>query len=283
MSNRTAARPPRRRLRLRDLGKHLFLVAAGILTYIPLYILVVTSFKSIDQFYHSFWLPEFPLQWGNYQEAWGVVRIYIFNSAFVTLFTVVGVLAVSSLSAFAFARYNFPGRTFFFYMIISLLMVPFILTLVPAFVWIKQLGLVNTRWGLILPYISGGQVFAIFLLRGYIASLPEELFESARIDGATMFDNYLRIALPLCQPMLSVIAITTILTTWNDYVWPLVVISDDSLRTITVGLAAFETQYSIDYGPQMAGYVIASIPLLILFLFTMRQFLQGLTAGAVKM
>jgi ABC-type glycerol-3-phosphate transport system permease component len=283
MRNRAGGKSRRRWALPRDLGKHLFLIAAAILTYVPLYILIVTSFKSISQFYHSFWLPEFPLQWGNYQGAWSVVRIYLFNSVFVTLATLVGVLAVSSLASFAFARYSFPGRTVLFYMIISLLMVPFILTLVPAFVWIKQLGLVNTRWGLILPYVAGQQVFAIFLLRGYVASLPEELFEAARIDGASMFDAYLRIALPLSKPMLSVISITTILTTWNDYVWPLVVISDDSLRTITIGLAAFQTQYSIDYGPQMAGYVIASVPLLLLFLFTMRQFLQGLTAGAVKM
>lgn len=271
------------RSRGHDAGKHAFLIAAAILTYLPLWILLVTSFKSLPQFFHSFWLPAFPLQWTNYATAWAVVRIYLLNSFVVTAATVAGVLAVSSLSAFAFARYSFPGRTILFYMLIALLMIPFILTLVPEFVWIKQLGLVNTRWGLILPYIAGQQVFAIFLLRGFMASLPEELFEAARIDGAGMFRSFWSVALPLCKPILSVVAITSTLSTWNDYVWPLVVISDDALRTVTIGLAFFETLYATDYGPQMAGYVIASVPLLALFFLTMRQFIQGLTAGAVKM
>ena len=187
---------------------HTFLIGAAILTYIPFWILIVTSLKSLTQFYHSFWLPSFPLQWSNYAEAWAVVHIYLVNSFIVTVVTVLGVLAVSSLSAFAFARYNFPGRTFLFYVFIALLMVPFILTLVPEFVWIHQLGLINTRWGLILPYISGQQVFAIFLLRGFMASLPEELFEAARMDGAGMVRCFWSIVVPLCRPILSVVTIT---------------------------------------------------------------------------
>lgn len=266
-----------------DRGKHLFLILATILTFVPFWLMVVTSLKSLTQFYHNVWLPEFPIHWSNYTNAWSVVRIYLLNSLIVTVCTVLGVLAVSSLSAFAFARYDFPGRTILFYSVISLLMVPFTLTLVPAFVLTKDLGLLNSRLGLILPYISLQQVFAIFILRGFMASLPEELFESARLDGAGMLRSFWDVALPLCTPILSVVAITTALFAWNDYVWPLVVISDDALRTVTIGLAYFQTLYAIDYGPQMAGYVIASGPLLLLFLVTMRVFIRGLTAGAVKM
>ncbi len=115
-----------------------------------------------------------------------------------------------------------------------------------------------------------------------MAGLPEELFEAARVDGASLFPCYWHIALPLSRPMLSVVVITTLLTTWNDFIWPLIVISDDNLRTIPIGLAFFQTQFTTDYGPLMAGYVISSLPLLIVFLFTSKEFVQGLTAGAVK-
>jgi raffinose/stachyose/melibiose transport system permease protein len=153
---------------------------------------------------------------------------------------------------------------------------------VPAFVWIKNLGLINSHWGLILPSIAGQQVFAIFITRGFMASLPEELFEAARVDGATMFQLYWRIALPLSRPIVTVVVITSLLATWNDFVWPLIVIGSDHLRTIPVGLAFFQTQYQTSYGPQMAGYFISSLPLLLIFLFTSKEFVQGLTAGAVK-
>jgi ABC-type glycerol-3-phosphate transport system permease component len=284
MATRSAILPPAHRRRLtQDLGKHAFLLGAAVLTYIPFWVMLITSFKSLTQYYHDTWLPEVPLHLDNYVSAWSAVQPYLVNSLVVTISSVVGVLTVSTLSAFAFARYQFPGRTFLFYMIISLMMIPGILTLVPAFVWMKQLGLINTLWALILPYISGGQVLAIFILRGFIASLPEELFEAARIDGAQMLQIFWYVAVPLCRPILSVIAIMNILSTWNEYVWPLVVIGDDSRRTITVGLQYFQTLYQTDYGPQMAGYVIASVPLLLLFFFTMQQFIRGLTSGALKM
>jgi ABC-type glycerol-3-phosphate transport system permease component len=266
-----------------DLGKHGLLVVAVLLTYIPFWILLVTSLKSVEQFYHSLVLPQFPLHWGNYITAWGVVSRFILNSTIVTLTVVLGVLVVSSMSAFAFARYSFPGRTVLFYLIIGLLMVPGILTLVPAFVWIRDLGLLDTRWALILPGIAGEQVFAIFVLRAFMAGLPEELFEAARIDGAGMLRSYWHIALPLSKPILSVVVITTTLGMWNDYIWPLITINDPSLLTIPIGLAYFRGQYQTDFGPLMAGYVIGSLPLLLLFFFTMRQFVQGLTGGAFKM
>jgi ABC-type glycerol-3-phosphate transport system permease component len=269
-------------LKRNDVEKHSFLVLALVLTYIPFWLMVVISVKDQAQFYHGIWLPDFPLHPENYGLAWGVVSRYLMNSIFVTVTTIVGVLLVSSLSAFVFARYDFPGKKLLFLMIISLLMVPAILTMVPAFVWVKNLGMINSHWGLILPGIAGQQVFAIFILRSNMASLPEELFEAARVDGASIFQCYWRIALPLSRPILSVVVITTLLSTWNDFIWPLIVISDDKLRTIPIGLAFFQGQYITQYGPQMAGYVISSIPLLLIFIFTSKEFVQGLTAGAIK-
>ena len=281
--------PPRRKTDLRlllrqgDLGKHFFLLVAAVLTYIPFWLLIVVSFKNQSQFYHNVWTPELPLHAENYGVAWQVVSRYILNSTIVSAASVVGVLLVSSLSAFAFARYNFPFKRLLFLMVISLLMVPGVLTMVPAFVLVKDLGLLNTYGGLILPAIAGQQIFAIFLLRGYMASLPEELFEAARIDGASIFQCYWYIALPLSRPILAVIIIVALLDTWNEFLWPLIVISDDALRTIPIGLAFFNSQFTTNYGPLMAGYVLSSLPLLLVFLFTSKQFVQGLTAGAVKM
>lgn len=288
MSSASARRPSTAfvlgaRLGSLDIGKHLFLLVAALLTYLPFWILIMVSLKDQAQFYHGVWAPDVPFHFENYLNAWGVVSHYILNSIFVTLATVVGVVVVSSLAAFAFARYDFPLKRLLFLLILSLLMVPSILTMVPTFVLVKDFGMINSYLGLILPGIAAQQVFAIFLLRSFIASLPEELFEAARMDGASIFQCYWFVALPLCRPILSVVVITTTLTTWNDFIWPLIVISDDRLRTIPIGLAFFQTQYTTNYGPLMAGYVISSLPLLLVFLFTSREFVQGLTAGAVKL
>ena len=286
MSAQTLARAKKRDLpdllAQLDLGKHAFLLVAALLTYAPFWIMFTVSFKDQAQFFQSVWTFELPLHGENYVRSASVVGKYILNSIFVTAATVIGVVVCSSLAAFAFARYRFPGKQALFWLVISLLMVPSVLTMVPAFVLVKQMGLLNSHWGLILPSIASNQVFAIFILRGFMASLPEELFESARIDGASIWHCYFNIALPLSRPGISVVVITTLLTSWNDFIWPLLIINDDNLRTVPIGLAFFQTQFITDYGPLMAGYVISSLPLLIVFILTSREFIRGLTAGAVK-
>ncbi len=233
---------------------------------------------------HDFWGLPIPPEFANYRDAWSRVNPYVLNSLFVSITSMLGAVLVSSLTAFIFARYNFPGREFFFFAILALLMVPGVLTLVPTFLLIKNFGLLDTYWALILPYIAGGQVLAIFILRSFIAALPEELFESARLDGATLWDLYARITLPLSKPILVTVAIINILGTWNDYIWPLVTIPDGNKWTVSVGIVSFGSTYSglQNFGPMFAGYVIASVPLIILFLFTMRYFIAGLTSGAIK-
>jgi ABC-type glycerol-3-phosphate transport system permease component len=275
---------------------HLPLVLLLLLTFYPFVFLIQTSLKDNNQFFHDFWglRPPFHLQ--NYAQAWEAIHPYIGNSVIVTVITVMGTLVVASLSAYAFARHQFPGKEVLFYAILALMMVPGVLTLISSFMWMKQFplaggnnvwgeggnGLLNSHAALVLPYLAGGQVFAIFILRSFIAALPEELFEAARLDGATELQNYLRIAMPLCRPILGTIAVMTTLSSWNDYVWPLIVLSDDTRKTLSIGLAFFRGAYATTYGPLFAGYVIASLPLLVLFLLTMKAFIAGLTSGAVK-
>ena len=207
-----------------DLVIHLVLGFLAVVTFFPFVFLLISSFRPTVDFMHTFWgLPTVP-EWANYRDAWTVISPYMLNSLIVSGVSMVGVLAIASVSAFVFARFRFPGRELLFMAVLALLMIPSILTLIPAFLLVKDLNLINTYWALILPYIAGGQVFAIFILRSFIASLPEELFEASRLDGASTFQMFKHIALPLSKPMLITVAIMNVLSTWNDYIWPLVTI-----------------------------------------------------------
>ncbi|MBX3010568.1 MAG: carbohydrate ABC transporter permease [Caldilineaceae bacterium] len=267
-----------------DFLLHLCLVLLGIFTFYPLIFTLFTSFKDNSQFYSTFWGPAFPLHWSNYSDAWRQLYPVLLNTIFVGVVSAFGVVFLASLAAYVFARHRFPGHDALFYAIIALLMIPGVLTLIPLFLLVKDLGLLNSYWVLILPYIAGGQAFAIFVLRSFIAGQPEEIFESARIDGAGEFTIYQRIALPMAKPILGTLAILSLLSTWNDYIWPSVTLRNPDLWTISLQLVSFSSQWASlqQYGPMFAGYVIASIPLLILFMFTMRLFIEGLASGAIK-
>ena len=286
---RPAPRPFTRRLRRfareADLGKNLALIILGVLTLYPLAMMVILSGKDTSQFTHDEFGLDFPFHLDNYSAVWDTIRPNMVNSAIVSLSSCAGVLLLSCVGGFVFARYNFPGKTFLWYAILSLLMIPFILTLIHSFFLVKQLHLLDTLWAVILPYIAGGQVFGMLLLRSFFASLPEEMFEAARIDGAGDFVLLVRLAVPLSAGILGTLAILNILYTWNDLIWPSVVLQDDSVKTLTLGLWSFRNNYfaADNWGPMMAGYTIASIPLIILFVFTSRLFVKGLSSGAIKM
>jgi len=162
-------------------------------------------------------------------------------------------------------------------------MVPGVLTLVPSFVVVRNLHLLDTRWAMILPWIAGGQVFAIFILRTFYAAMPKDLFEAARIDGAGELAIYSRIGIPLSKSILGVVAIFNILGTWNDFLWPLVPLNTEKIYPLVLGLYRFQSAYYTVWGPLMAGYVLGTIPLVILFAFTSSLFVQGLTAGSIKL
>lgn len=267
-----------------DLSKHIILLLMGAIVFYPFVFLIITSLKDNAQFMHHFWGVTFPLHFSNYSVAWKEISNYMLNSIIITGSTVVAVLCISTLSAYVFARHSFPGKELLFLVIISFLMIPAILTLVPLFVVVMKIGILNTRWALFLPYVAAGQVFTIFILRSFFASLPEELFEAARIDGASESCCVISILLPLSKPILVTVAIMNILGTWNDYIWPLVTLANDKLWTITLGLVSFQNMYAglQLWGPLFAGYIIVCIPLVMLFIFFMKYFVTGLTSGALK-
>lgn len=261
---------------------YVFLIVVAFLTFLPFFLMVTISFKTRAQFAVQPIWPTFPLHFSNYKFAWEQVLRPVINSTIVCVASIGGTLLVASLAAYAFARFRFPGSRVLFLGVISLLMVPDVLLLVPRYVVTSQLHLLGNYLGLIIPYISFGSIFAIFVLRTFFASVPGELIEAARMDGASHWTIFWRIMIPLSRPILSTLAIIQLIRVWNDFIWPFVVISKKSQYTLALILKTFSSDFGTQWGLIMACYVMASLPLLIVFALASKQFIKGLTSGAVK-
>jgi ABC-type glycerol-3-phosphate transport system permease component len=275
----------RARRRAAEISRHAILIVILGLSFFGVYWMVETSFKYDVMLTINYWWPDVAhVNLANYADAFQAVYRYILNSVIVSATILIGVLALGTTTAYVFARFWFPGKEVLFYFIISLIMIPGILTFLPTFLVVKSMHLLNTYGALILPGIAGGQVFAIFILRTYFASLPQELIDAARVDGASELVVVSRVVVPLSVPILATVGILNLLATWNDYIWPLVTLRDTSLYTIPIGIAylAANANGVVSYTEQMAAYVIVSLPLVILFFFMMRSFVQGLSSGAIK-
>ncbi len=189
-------------------------------------------------------------------------------------------LVFDSMSGYAFAKKRFFGREVLFWLVLSTMMIPAQVTIVPLFLMVRDLGLVDSYAGVLLPGL--GDVFGIFLMKQYIQTLPGELEEAARIDGASELGIYARIVLPLCTPVLAVLAIFTFQRYWNAFLWPLIVLRDGHKFTVQVGLATMQGEFTMDYAILMAGAAIAAIPMMCIFFAFQRYFVQGIRIGAVK-
>jgi ABC-type glycerol-3-phosphate transport system permease component len=253
------------------------------LTLVPIILMVFLSLKDNGQIYGRFWGAPNPIRLENYPAGFEAMKLYIINSLTYSAISVAGVVFLASLSGYVFARLRFPFKEAIYLGILALLMIPGVLTLIPAFVLVRQLGIIDTPWALILPWTAGGQVFGILLCRTFFSTLPQELFDSGRIDGASEFQLYYKIAVPLSWPIIVTVAIMHLVGTYNDFIWPLLTISNNNIQVVSVGLTQFTSQYGItDWGPRMAAYTVATIPLLILFMFGMRYYIRGITSGAIK-
>ena len=253
------------------------------LSFITIVLMAFLSLKDNGQIYGRFWSLPDPVIWSNYRDGWEVMHRYIFNTLLYSLSSVAGVVLLSSLSGYVFARHTFPGKELIYVLVLALLMIPGVLTLIPAFVLVRDLGLINTPWALILPWTAGGQVFGILLCRSFFATLPQELFDAAKVDGASELRLYAQIALPLSWPILVTLAIIHLVSTYNDFIWPLLTISDQKIQVVTVGLTKFTTEFgAVTWGTRMAAYAVSSLPLVVIFAFGMKYYVRGLTSGAVK-
>lgn len=275
-------RSPRLGRQFGEAGRHVVILFLVCVQLMPLVFMLLISFKSTSQFLQNPFGLTWPLEGQNYSAVWPLIARPLFNSLLYGLTTAVGSVLIASVSAFVLARFRFVGREVLYYGIIMLLMIPGIMNLVPAFLIVVRLGLFNTPWAIILPGIAGGQVMAIFLLRTFFGALPEDLFEAARLDGATMFQTYAKIAIPLSFPILFTAALLQFFAAFNDFIWPSVVVTSAHWIPITVALDQMSGQYGGPIGPEMAAYTLASLPLLILFAITSRQFIRGMVSGALK-
>ena len=281
---------PRRSWQGPQIGVHATVILLILISFIPVYLMLTLSFKNPLQYQHERYLISFPLRLSNYATAWDYLHTYVWNTLVAAVIGFLGMLILSVIGGYVFARLRFPGREPLYYSIIGLMMVPWIVSFVPQYVLYNDLGLTNTLWAVIVLNIASGPVFGIFLLRTFFSGIPEELYESARIDGAGHWTLITQITLPLSLPTIATLAVLNFLSTWNSYLWPLVAITDPKAQQISVGLYQMARNLSsnltapteIQGGPVFAGYVIASLPMVIMFFFLGKFYVEGLVESGLK-
>ena len=263
---------------------HIFLIAVSLSCLFPLWWAFASSLKTQQTIFNDLSLfPKAP-HWENYVEAWTKADfgMYFSNSLIYTVTVVIGVILIASMAAYAFSRLQFPGKNVLFLILISTMMVPIPGSIIPLYVLLNKLHLVNTRLGYILPQINAGLALGIFLLKTFFDDLPKELEDSARIDGCGRFRVYWHIALPLARPAIAVLAIFNILAVWNEYLLAMLVLNSKNLMPLQRGLMVFQGAHVTQYPLLMAGIVITVLPVLVVYLMLQKHIIKGITAGAVK-
>ncbi|MET7394954.1 carbohydrate ABC transporter permease [Dactylosporangium sp. NPDC005572] len=257
------------------------LAVASVVTLFPFYAMVVLSLKPAAAVEFPGSLLPWPIDTGAYGkvlEAQSILR-WLLNTAIYSVVSVVLVLLLAAMAGYAFAKKRFPGRETMFWSFLAMVMVPYHVTLIPTFILIAKAGGVDTYWGLILPTLANAQ--AVFLMRQFIQGLPDELFEAARIDGASEWRMFTRIVLPLCKPILATLGVFVFLWHWNDLLWPLIIGQSGDMRTLTVGIASLQ-QEQVPLNVMLAGSVIAFVPIFAAYLVGQRYFTEGVTMSGIK-
>lgn len=269
---------------IRSVVTHAVLLPAALIFLLPFLWMLSTSLKPDEQLfaYPPVWIPH-PFQWLNYPKAVSYIPFftYLKNTLFISLISMVGATLASSLVAYSLARIRWPGRRILLLLTIATLMLPYQVTLIPVFLVFKKLGLVGTLWPLILPHFFGVAYF-IFLLRQFFASIPLELSEAAYIDGASEFRIYWSIVMPLAKPALATVSVFQFINSWRDYLGPLIYLNDQKLYTLSLGLQQYSSQYGREWGLLMAAAVLITLPVIFIFFFTQRTFVQGVTLTGIK-
>ena len=278
-----AAHPKTFRYSFGRIMLYLGLIVTSILMIIPFYWSVGTSLKLEQNVYSSppQWIPD-PITLENY--VYVLTRIpfprYFINSVFVALFTTLGHIFFDTLAAYAFAKLSFPFRDEIFFVMLLALMVPFQVNLIPLYKIMATLKWTDTYLALIVPNLTS--IFGIFLMRQFMMTIPNELLDAARIDGCSEFGVFQKVLLPLALPGIATLIIFTFMGTWNDFLWPRIVTNSEKLFTLPVGLAQLQLKNTSNVAQIMSGTVLTALPIIIVFLFMQRQFIEGMTAGALK-
>jgi ABC-type glycerol-3-phosphate transport system permease component len=275
--------------RLPGFTRHFILVLLALLALFPLFFLSMNSLKTELEYSKDPLALPTGIDPSNFREAFDYTIRPILNSAVIVVVSVLGIITFACMSAYAFTFMKFPLRRVLFVAIFALLLIPGVLTLIPLYLQIKRLeflGISDNYFALILPYIAGGQAFSIFVLRTFFGGISKDLIDAARIDGASEWYILARIVVPLSIPVIVSVAVINVVPLWNDYLLPSLLLGQP-YRTLTIALVSLQgnanTHTSTQFGVLMAAYVIACIPLAILFTFLMRYYVQGLTSGALKL
>lgn len=262
---------------------HLVLIPVAVTMVLPLVWMVVTSLQTLDETRHyPPTLVPSSLEWSNYSEVLTQAPFgrWFLNSLIVTVLVVLGNLLFCSLAGYAFARIRFAGREVVFVLLLITLMVPFQVIIIPEFLIVRSLGMIDSLGALILPNLAGA--FGIFMLRQFFRTLPIELEEAARIDGCSRLGVLFKIVLPLSGPALATLAVITFMWTWNDFLWPLITIYSPEHMTLQLGLATFQGAHQTSTNLLMAANVMTVLPVLLLFLFAQRYFVRGIATSGLK-
>jgi len=265
--------------------KYLFLVVGAIVMLLPFAWMILSSMMTSSEILARplTWFPAHPSldAYRGLRDAIPLGRMYL-NSMFVTTSTTLGILLTSSLAGYGFAKFQFPGRDVLFLIVLATMMIPFFVVLIPIFYMVSKFGWVDSYPGLIVPNIA--TAFGIFLMRQYMLSLPDEVLDAARVDGASEFEIYWRIVLPLSTPVLGALGILAFVFQWNNFLWPLVVARTDTMWTVPVGLNSLRVYASSAQviNMQMAGATLGIVPLVIVFLALQRYFVRGIALTGMK-
>ena len=259
------------------------LVIIACVTLLPYYWMVSSSLKTMENMFSVpiQWIPD-PVNWMSYVLAWRAQDFtrYFLNSGVVAVAITLGNLLLSSLAGYSLTKFRYRGRGLTFLLILSTMMLPLEVTMVPLFLIVKQFNWLNSYPGLIAPFLVDG--FGVFLMRQYMLSIPSELIDSARIDGASELRIFWMIVMPLCKPALVALAVFTFREAWDMYIWPLIIITKDSLRTLPLGISLFMSSYGTSWDQLMAIAVLGTLPMILLFFFLQRAFIQGIAATGLK-
>ncbi len=263
---------------------HLVLIVVALLMFFPFLWMIATALRPPGQEADLSLIPRPYLAFENFGRAWNYPRApfpqYTINSFVIAIASTVIGVSLNGLAGFAFAKYRFPGREVLFYLVLATLMVPFQITMIPIYVTIAKLGMINTYWGVILP--GAASAFGIFLIRQFMQSIPDELLDAARIDGSSELGIFVRIVVPLSGPALAVLAIFTFLARWNDYLLPLLVMNRQAMFTLPIGITNFIGEYRAEWSLVMAVALISIIPPVALFVFFQRSFVSGIAMTGMK-
>jgi len=273
---------------IRNLGKrtvtHLVLLVGSLFFVAPMIFMLSTSLKAMRQIsrFPPEWIPE-PVIWGNYPDVflYAPMHKYLLNTLLIVLPSIIGAVFTSSLAAYAFARMRAPGKNALFLLVLATLMLPSVVTMVPTYVLFAKLGWVGTFRPLTIPALAGS-AFNIFLLRQFFMTLPRELEDAALIDGCTRFRIYRSIVLPLAKPVLATVTIFAFMGAWNDYLGPLIYLGNQDQYTLSLGLQAFVQYHKAEWGMLMAASTMMVAPVILIFFFAQKNFVQGITLTGIK-